>query len=101
MNVTYMMLALATVGVTQDAIASASNTGRINFYGAVVQETCLLDQQPSKLQVSCGSGQQHQMTEFRLTTLDVKSPPSSNTYTVSKQWINKDKGEVVVTVEYR
>ncbi|MFR9704613.1 hypothetical protein ACL00O_19180 [Aeromonas sanarellii] len=101
MKIIAIAMTVAIAGIAQGVKAAESYAGRITFHGSIVEDTCTFDQQATRLQMSCGSDKIPQKNLLSLSTLDVISQPVVSTYTVSKELVNKEKREAIITVEYK
>lgn len=94
-------VALVMTGVSRFAMAAGSDEVIIRFQGAVVAQSCAMEQPSTRLQVNCDRAEPGYNTELSLTTLAVRSPPASSTYEVSNIWLNKEEGEAIVVIRYK
>lgn len=101
MKTVVIAMSVVIAGIAQGVMATESYAGRITFHGSIVEDACTFDQQATRLQVNCGSNKMPQQTLLSLSTLDVISQPVVSTYTVSKKWLDKEKNEAIITVEYK
>ncbi|QNF24405.1 hypothetical protein FT673_09010 [Aeromonas hydrophila] len=101
MKARLIWVALVMTGVSRFAMAAGSDEVTIRFQGAVVAQSCAMEQQPTRLQVNCDQTEPGYNTELSLSTLAVRSPPAASSYEVSKIWLNKEKREAIVVIRYK
>ncbi|MFA7824933.1 type 1 fimbrial protein [Aeromonas dhakensis] len=96
-----VVLTLASLGISTAQAVPATSTGRITFSGAIVEDTCRIQQQQDQMQVTCLSGPAQTIETLSLQQLARQSPLRLSSSQVSYRWIDPRHTMAVITISHK
>jgi type 1 fimbria pilin len=101
MKTSAVVFTLATLGISMAQTTQASNTGRIEFSGAIVEDACRVNQQEKQMQVTCLSGSAQTTETVNLQKLAREASLNLSHSQVSYQWVDDRHTMAIVTVSHK
>ncbi|MBL0573287.1 type 1 fimbrial protein [Aeromonas hydrophila] len=93
-----MAITITTLGMSVAHAAQEISTGRISFVGAIVEDSCRVNQQGEQMQLTCLSGSEQTKEIINLHKIAKQSFSSSQ---VSYQWLNKNHTLAMISISHK
>ncbi|MDI3430276.1 type 1 fimbrial protein [Aeromonas sp. V90_14] len=91
-------LTITTLGISIAHATQKISTGRISFAGAIVEDSCRVNQQGEQMQLICLSGSEQTKEIINLHRIAKQSFATSQ---VSYQWLNKNHTLAMISISHK